>query len=120
MKLNKEEIIKNLWSLDKIRGHKFMTKEILTLAEKIWNQEWKWENTKILVKYFLWNWTWYVTEIISNQEAFWFIKGLENELWCINLNELSKLRWKFWLPVERDCFFKSWKTLLSDIWFINL
>ena len=113
---SKTRLIKKLSHLDKLRGHKFITKAILDKAEKVWKQEDK-TDPKILVKYFSPSMTWYITEIeIDNPtQAFGYVKNeayWEWEFWYINLEELSIARFNSWLPgikmpVERDLFLKD-------------
>ncbi len=122
---SKTRLIKKLSHLDKLRGHKFITKAILDKAEKVWKQEDK-TDPKILVKYFSPSMTWYITEIeIDNPtQAFGYVKNeayWEWEFWYINLEELSIARFNSWLPgikmpVERDLFFRKWKTMNEALW----
>jgi hypothetical protein len=116
-KFKKSMLIKKLWRLDGLRWHKFMTKEILNKAEKIWKQEEN-SNPVILVKYFSPSMTFYVTEIdINNSEqAFWYVVDesyWQWELGYINLEELSLSRNRIWMPVERDLYFD--KNTLNDV-----
>lgn len=56
------------------------------------------------------NWTWYLTEVDRETgEAFGYVVGPEAELGYIDLNELSVLRGRMGLPVERDLYFAPTK-----------
>jgi len=120
LKQKKDEkhiLIKNLWSLDRIRGHKFITMEILNKAEKIGKQE-EVKNPQILVKYFSPSMTFYITEIETSnpQQAFWYVvdeNSWKGELWYINLLELSQSKNWIWMPIERDMYFI--KNTINDI-----
>jgi len=107
-----KHLLKVLSSQDKVRGHSFITPEILENAEKLWRQEWK--NAEIIVKYFLpWSgWTWYITEIDNEWIAYWYIIGNESEWGSLSLEELETLNAK-WMVVERDLYFLDKK--ISDI-----
>jgi hypothetical protein len=114
----KENLIKKLWVLDRLRGHNFMTWKILDRAVKIWKQE-ESTNPEILVKYFSPGMTWYITEIDIKNEwlAFWYVFDefyREWELWYVNLEELSLIKNRLWLPIERDKFFDE-RAHLNDI-----
>jgi len=105
-------LLEKLTTQNIIRGHSFITKEILEKAEILWRQEW--ENAEIIVKYFLpWSgWTWYITEIDNEWIAFWYTIGNESEWGNIGLEELETLNVK-WMVVERDLYF--WDKKISDI-----
>ena len=52
------------------------------------------------------NWTWYIIEIDDKEElCFGYVVGLEQELGYFTMSELSSLRGKLNLPVERDMGF---------------
>lgn len=49
------------------------------------------------------SWTWYLTEANRETgEAFGLVDGHEVELGYVDLNELSAVRGRFGLPIERD------------------
>ena len=52
------------------------------------------------------NWTWYIIEIDDREElCFGYVVGMEQELGYFTMSELSSLRGKLNLPVERDMGF---------------
>jgi hypothetical protein len=52
------------------------------------------------------NWTWYVMEYDPETgDCFGLVDGLEKEMGYFNLKEISEIRGKFGLPVERDQWF---------------
>ena len=99
-------LLNTLNTLDNIRGHNFLSQEIIDNAVEIGNQEWKWNDTVILVKYFFpWNgWTWYITEIESDWIAFWLTDWNEREWGSVSLYELEQMVIRG-LTVERDLYF---------------
>lgn len=116
--LVKRNLILELWRLDRLRGHKFITKAILNKAETVWRQEEE-DNPNIIVKYFSPNTTWYITEIDINNEALAFgyvvdEQTKEGELWNINIKELSIIKNQIRMPIERDLFFWNNKRI-NDI-----
>jgi len=113
----KSKLIKNLWKLDRLRWHKFLTKEILTKAEKIWKQESSLD-PEILVKYFSSDMTFYITEIeVDNpKQAFWYVVNesyWEWEFGYVDLESLSLAKNIIWMPVERDKYF--YKKTINEI-----
>lgn len=109
--LVKKNLCLELGRLDKIRGHKFMTKKILNKAERIWRNS-EQDDAKVLVKFFSPSMTWYISEIDIKDEwiAFGYVideSTKEWELWNISLKELSLVRTPFWLPIERDLYFSE-------------
>ncbi len=65
------------------------------------------------------SWTWYLSEFAGPAEtapptlAFGYVQGFENELGYIDLDELSEMRGRMGLPIERDLHFTP--TRLSEI-----
>lgn len=118
IKDEKEVLIKKLGMLDRMRWHKFITKEILEKAEGIWKQDSD-SNPRIVAKYFSPSLTFYVTEIDqkSPEYSFWYVFNEqygEGEFWYINLTDLSQTKTPpFRLPIERDMHFE--KDRLWDI-----
>lgn len=105
----KTKLIRKLSHLDKMRGHKFMTKGILDKAEKIWKQNNE-SDPKILVKYFSPSMTFYITDIdMENPEySFGYVFNDQYKEWefgWINLVDLSLAKNSYWMPVERDMHF---------------
>jgi hypothetical protein len=110
---------------------KLMTKEIRNRIPTIGAQE-KVSDPIVHVKYFepCGSWTWYITEasIIDSDGAehpmtadvvakdvrmFGWVRGFEDELGYVSLNELSSVRNRMGLGIERDLSFRP--TPLSKI-----
>jgi hypothetical protein len=51
------------------------------------------------------NWTWYASEFDGDDRSFGLAVGFEPELGYFSLSELSQVRGKLGLPVERDISF---------------
>jgi hypothetical protein len=98
---------------------KILTAANIKLLEKfpLRSQE-KIKNPKILVKFFTpWsNWSWFVTEAEKQEDGDWLffgmVHGLEKELGYFVLSELTSIRGRFGLKIERDMHFEG---NLSDI-----
>lgn len=88
---------------------KLLTKEILSQFRKIGSQE---ENKDpiLVCKFFTpdGGWTWYPTEYNEKEGVFFgYVIGLEKEWGYFSLSELSAIRGKFGLQIERDRWYKS-------------
>lgn len=104
---------------EKKKGNKTMkllTKAIRNKLPKIGSTgEMKAENIPVTVKFFdpTSSWTWYATEgepIIENGKEvdfmfFGMVHGHERELGYFRLSELSQVRTRFGLGIERDMYF---------------
>jgi hypothetical protein len=95
------------------RPRSFNPAKLLTLADRrmlppIRSQESKGMDAIAYVKFFTpdGQWTWYATEFDGQDEFFGLVKGLETELGYFSLSELSSIRGRMGLPVERDRFFR--------------
>jgi hypothetical protein len=90
------------------RGHKLVTKELLTKLPQLYSQEDKGLEALARVKFFspYSNWTWYATEFDGEDIFFGYVEGFENELGTFSLSELDKATFKMYgveVPaVERD------------------
>jgi hypothetical protein len=97
---------------------KLMTKALAKITPKLYSQDEKDSSeVKVTVKIFdpCSNWTWYVTEYDSQTgRCFGLVKGLEAELGYFDLNELSAVRNKWGLPLERDKWWNE-KTTLAQV-----
>jgi len=88
---------------------KLLTKEILKKLPPLYSQENNPDPT-VWVKFFdpTGSWTWYATEGSQEGDDFIFfglVDGFEEELGNFSLNELSSVRGKFGLGIERDMYF---------------
>jgi hypothetical protein len=88
---------------------KLLTKEILSKLPPLYSQENNPDPT-VWVKFFdpTGSWTWYATEGSQEGDDFIFfglVDGFEEELGNFSLNELSSVRGKFGLGIERDMYF---------------
>ncbi len=113
----KTKLIRKLSQLDKMRGHKFMTKGILDKAEKIWKQDNE-ADPKILVKYFSPSMTFYITDIDVEHPEYssGYVFNDQYKEWefgWINLVDLSIAKNSYWMPVERDMHFT--KVNMSEV-----
>jgi len=52
------------------------------------------------------SWTWYATEFDGEDRFFGLVDGQDKELGYFSLSELTQLRGKLGLPVERDLYFE--------------
>lgn len=52
------------------------------------------------------HWTWYATEFDGQDTFFGFVQGDSPELGYFSLEELSQVRGRLGLPVERDRYFQ--------------
>lgn len=94
-----------------------LTKANREALPPLYSQDGKGDEAIAFVKYFTpWsNWTWYATEgepILDEQgnevdfEFFGYVVGLDKELGYFRLNELTEVRGKFGLKIERDRYFR--------------
>lgn len=101
---------------------KLITKALENLFNKytLYSQEGKGSNAVVLAKYFMPGsaWTWYVTEAEKQADGdylfFGYVDGLDGEFGYFTLSQLSELRGRFGLKVERDLYFNSGKTTLAN------
>lgn len=102
-------------ALEKIRGHKLLTKELLKRFEAIGSQEQN-PDPLVICKFFDPNsrWTWYATEYLPEDDLFFgLIIGFEAELGYFSYQELQETKSKLGLPLERDLSFNEQR--LSEI-----
>lgn len=104
---------------DRLRGHKFITKELEKELPPLYSQENEKDPTAY-VKYFDPNsrWTWFGMEYSKEEEIFfgYVYSGLDpafDELGYFSLEEVGGVKNKMGLPMERDLYFKPMK--LSEI-----
>ena len=85
---------------------KLLTKEILKKLPPLYSQENNPDPT-VWVKFFdpTGSWTWYGIEFDGKDIFFGLVDGFEEELGNFSLNELSSVRGKFGLGIERDMYF---------------
>ncbi|EKD66378.1 MAG: hypothetical protein ACD_49C00049G0011 [uncultured bacterium (gcode 4)] len=90
---------------------KLLTKDIIKLFKKYWNQS-NSSDPVVICKFFnpTWAWSWYVTEYIEEDRLFY---GYVSIFWdhCDEwgyflLDELEIFRWRFGLKIERDISFE--------------
>lgn len=97
-------------TLEKQRGHKLMTKEILERLPKLYSTENVSADDKIAqVHYFspYSGWNWYAVEFDGEDTFFGLVEGFEVEWGYFQLSELTGVGlWGGELPaIERDCGF---------------
>lgn len=101
-----------------------LTKQNRNDLPPLYSQDGLGDKQLAIVKFFTpWtNWTWYATEgePILDEEGneidfrfFGYVVGLDSELGYFHLNELTEVRGKFGLKIERDRYFKP--TTLEEI-----
>lgn len=99
---------------------KLLTKEILGLFKKYWNQS-ESSNPVVVCKFFnpTWAWTWYATEYIKEERIFfWYVSIFWDhcdEWGYFSLDELESVRWRFSLWIERDLSFTPTRFSELDI-----
>ena len=80
-----------------------LTKKQISLIPKIGSQE-KEKDPKVYAKFFLGNWTWYVTEM-ENDDMFGFVISPfapNGEYGYISYRELLSLKMQGWLEADRE------------------
>lgn len=99
---------KNSNRLDRIRGHKLLTKSLLRQLPPLYSTEEQGWGAIAQVKFFTPDagWTWYASEFDGQDTFFGLVNGLELELGYFSLAELLEIRGQLGLPVERDRYFK--------------
>lgn len=88
---------------------KLITKQLEVVFEKypLYSQDGKGKDAKVLCKFFLNSFTWYVLEFDGNDTFFGIIiNGSDGEYGYFSLSELKRVRGLFGLSVERDRCFK--------------
>ena len=93
---------------------KLLTKELEKKLPKLYSTDGQGDKAKVIVKFFhpRSNWTWYATEYDPNTTTFFgYVKGVEDELGCFTLNELSDFKDIWGLGIERDMYWDSNTTL---------
>ncbi len=86
---------------------KLMTKELAQKLPKIKSTDGQGGNAMVVLKIFdpCGSGTWYITEYDGKDELFGLVTGLgEDELGYISLEELSCVRNRIGLPLERDLY----------------
>lgn len=91
---------------------KLVTKELERTFAKypLYSQDGKGKEAKVLAKFFLQSFTWYVLEYDGEDTFFGIVfsdNGLEGEYGYFSRNELETLRGMWGLGVERDKFFNQ-------------
>ena len=87
---------------------KLLTKEIRRRLPPLYENEERGLDALAIVKFFTpdSSWTWYASEFDGEDLFFGLAVGFEPELGYFRLSELTSIRGKLGLPVERDKFFK--------------
>jgi hypothetical protein len=97
---------------------KLMTKAIEKMAQKQFVMGSDMDVQKIVAKFFdpCGGWTWYLMNQDPNDTDYlWgIVKGFEVEMGSFSLSELSAVKGKFGLGIERDKFFKP--MLAKEVW----
>lgn len=98
---------------------KLLTKENRKQLPKLYAQENAGEEAIAYVKFFTpdSNWTWYVLEFDGEDTFFGLVDGFSTELGYFSLLELSTVRGKLGLPIERDMYYtpETLKTIKERI-----
>lgn len=93
---------------------KLLTKALRKRFELVGRQE-ESPDPIVICKFFdpTGSWTWYATEFDGDDTFFGYVVGFEKELGYFSLSELSQVRGRFGLGIERDLHFGECK--LSEI-----
>ena len=94
--------------LDRIRGHKLLTKALRRQLPPLYATEGQGEDAVAIARFFTpdSNWYWYGVEY-DGVDLFWgLVYGHEVELGYFRLSELAELTGPWGLPVERDRWFR--------------
>jgi hypothetical protein len=85
---------------------KLLTKEILSKLPQLYSQENN-PDPIVQVKFFdpCGSWTWYGIEFDGKDKFFGLVDGFEEELGYFSLSELSSVKNKMGLGIERDMYF---------------
>ena len=85
-----------------------LTKTLHRQLPPLYTQEGKGLDAIAYVKFFTpdAHWTWYATEFDGEDTFFGFVSGDFPELGYFSLKELSQVRGRLGLPVERDRYFR--------------
>jgi len=85
-----------------------LTKTLHRQRPPLYTQEGKGLDAIAYVKFFTpdAHWTWYATEFDGEDTFFGFVSGDFPELGYFSLKELSQVRGRLGLPVERDRYFR--------------
>jgi len=112
VKVTKKKTIYN-----KGEGMKLITKEILKKLPKLYaTDSMAKDKIRIYLKFFnpCGSGTWYITEFDGIDTMFGYVTGLgHDELGYISLKELSNIKLKFGLKIERDMWWDDKKTLAN-------
>lgn len=96
-----------------------LTKENRKQLPPLYSQEDKGGAAVAVVKFFTpdSSWTWYATEFDGEDTFFGLVDGLEKELGYFSLAELTKVRGRMGLPIERDRYWepKSLQEIAPEI-----
>lgn len=92
-----------------------LTKAIINKLPKLYAQDGLGDDAIVYAKLFdpTGGWTWYILEFDGEDTLYGLVKGFESELGYFSLSELSSIRGKFGLGIERDLSFKPCK--LSEV-----
>jgi len=85
-----------------------LTETVRRQLPPLYTQEGKGLDAVAYVKFFTpdAHWTWYATEFDGQDTFFGFVQGDFPELGYFSLKELSQVRGRLGLPVERDRYFR--------------
>jgi len=101
---------------------KLITKQLEREFEKfpLYSQDGKGKDAKVLAKFFLQSFTWYVLEFDGEDTFFGIvINGLDGEFGYFSLKELESVRGMWGLKVERDRYFNPTTIEKSDDYYLQ-
>jgi hypothetical protein len=86
---------------------KLLTKVILKQLPPLYANEHV-QDPQVVCKFFLpdFSWTWYAIEFDGKDMFFGYVAGDDAELGYFSLSEITSIRGKLGLPMERDLYFK--------------
>lgn len=87
----------------------------------LYSQDGKGKNAVVIAKFFLPGscWTWYATEAEKQPNGdyvfFGYVDGIDSEYGYFTLSDLTKIRGRWGIKVERDMYFNVGKTTLAEV-----
>lgn len=102
---------------------KLITKQLeKTLAKyPLYSQDGKGMNAVVIAKFFMPGtvWTWYALEAEKQPDGdilfYGYVEGLESEYGYFTLKQISSVKNRWGLGVERDMYFNVGKTTLAEV-----
>lgn len=84
-----------------------LTKELRRRLPPLYSSE-SIKDPQVICKFFLpdFSWTWYAIEFDGTDTFYGYVAGDESEVGYFSLSELTSIRGKLGLPMERDRYFK--------------